>query len=87
MVVYVLLCWVARVVLAAVVLFQFGTMLLTGRVNERLLAFGQSLSMYNYQIIRYLTYNSEEKPFPLNPWPDSSETAELRQKGVSNSSM
>jgi hypothetical protein len=77
MLIYAFLYGVARIVITAVVLFQFGAMLLTGQVNERLLRFGQSLSLYTYQIIRYLTYNSEEKPFPLSPWPGGTETAEL----------
>jgi hypothetical protein len=75
MLVYATLFWVARIVIAVVVLFQFGSMLITGKINERLLGFGQSLSLYMYQIMRYLTYNTEEKPFPLSPWPQGSETA------------
>lgn len=76
MLVYAFLYAVARFVTLAVVLFQFGALLLTGRVNERLLDFGQSLSMYTYQMMRYLTYNTEVKPFPLSPWPAGTQTPE-----------
>jgi len=76
MLIYAFLYGVARIVITAVVLFQFGAMLLTGHLNERLLSFGQSLSLYSYQIIRYMTYNTEEKPFPLGPWPASSASVE-----------
>ncbi|OAD23647.1 hypothetical protein THIOM_000515, partial [Candidatus Thiomargarita nelsonii] len=27
------------------------------------------LSIYIHQILLYLTYNSEEKPFPFSSWP------------------
>lgn len=70
MVVYALIFTVAKIVIAAVVIFQFGSMLLSGKLNDRLLFFGQSLSIYTYQILRYLTYNQDEKPFPLSKWPE-----------------
>ncbi|MCP4699421.1 MAG: DUF4389 domain-containing protein [Gammaproteobacteria bacterium] len=72
-VMYTILFHVAKIVIGAVVLFQFGSMLFTGKVNERLLVFGQSLSVYTYQVMRYLTYNSDEKPFPLSSWPKGTE--------------
>jgi hypothetical protein len=69
MLLYVLIYCVVKVVVGAVVLFQFGTLLVTGDLNPRLLAFGQTLSLYTYQIMQYITYNNDYKPFPLNPWP------------------
>lgn len=63
--------WVAEAVLMVVVVFQFLSVLLTGKKNEKILTFGAQLSTYIYQIISYLTYNSEYKPFPLNDWPET----------------
>lgn len=60
---------ITKVVLAAVVLFQFLTTLFTGEKNERLLEFGNNLSTFIYQIVTYLTYNSDNKPFPFDEWP------------------
>ncbi len=77
MLIYAALYYVANIVLLVMVLFQFGSLLLTGQINKRLLGFGQGLSMYIYQIIRYLTYNTEEKPFPLSSWPSSTEIPEV----------
>jgi len=73
MLVFIAIYMVLRLVILAVVLFQFGSMLLTGQLNERLLSFADSLSLYAFQIIRYLTYNSDEKPFPFRSWPKPSE--------------
>lgn len=56
-------------VITGVVVYQFGSMLLTGKLNSFLIRFGNSLSVYVQQVLRYLTYNTEEKPFPFNSWP------------------
>ena len=70
MLVMALLYSVSRVVIGALVLLQFFWVLFTGRSNVRLLNFGQSLATYTYQIVRYLTYNTEERPFPFDAdWP------------------
>jgi len=61
-----------RIVISAIVLFQFGTMLLVGTPNQRLLDFGYSVAIYTFQIIAYLTYNTDKKPFPFSDWPNRS---------------
>ena len=69
MVLFAVIYNVAEIVLVAVVLLQFVLVLFVGENNRRLLAFGKGLSTYVYQIFLFLTYNSEEMPFPFNPWP------------------
>jgi hypothetical protein len=69
--VVVILYSVSRVVVSVVVLLQFFWVLLSGETNKPLEKFGQSLATYTYQIIRYLTFNTEERPFPFDlDWPD-----------------
>lgn len=53
-----------------VVLFQFVWTLLTGNNNQRVLNLGRSLAEFIHQALLYITYNTEEKPFPFGPWPD-----------------
>lgn len=60
---------VAKVVTAAVVVIQFLFTVFSGETNDNLRHFGASLSRYTYQLMLYLTYNSDDKPFPFNPWP------------------
>jgi len=60
---------VAEVVITAVVIFQFLMVLFTGNSNERLLKLGQSLSSYVYQILQFVTFNSEYHPYPFGAWP------------------
>jgi hypothetical protein len=62
--------WIAEFVLTAVIVIQFLWVLFTGLPNERLRSFGQSLSRYAYQLFRYMTFNSDERPFPFDlDWP------------------
>jgi hypothetical protein len=71
MFVVILLYSVSRIVVSVVVLLQFFWVLFTGETNEQLETFGQSLATYTYQIIHYLTFNTEERPFPFDlEWPD-----------------
>ncbi len=60
---------IAEIVLVMVVLLQIITTLVTGRTNERALGFGKQLSSYVYQILLYLTYNTDQLPFPFSDWP------------------
>ncbi len=67
---------VAEVVLFAVIAFQFLFVLLTGNKNDRLLDLGGAISAYIYQALCYLTYNSEERPYPFSDWPSDQGTSE-----------
>ncbi len=70
MLVVVALFAVARFVVTVVVVLQFFWVLFTAEANERLTAFGHSLALYTCEIIDYLTYNTDDKPFPFdNDWP------------------
>lgn len=71
MLLFIVIYHVAEFVVGAVVLLQFIFTLVSGNTNARLLQFGQSLSRYAYQILRFLTFNSEDLPFPFNEWPSA----------------
>ena len=67
---------VARLVVGAVVVVQFFWVLFTGVVNEGLKDFGQQLAIFVFQIVRYLTFNTEERPFPFDlNWPEVTDIA------------
>jgi len=74
----VITCILASVALFAgsvIVVLGFLWVLFTGEVNQQIKEAGQSIASYIYNIARYLTFNSDEKPFPLGGnWPsDKSE--------------
>ena len=71
MAVVALLSCVCGVVVSVVVLLQFCWKLFTGETNPQLDRLGQSLASYMYQIVRYLTFNTEQRPFPFDEeWPN-----------------
>ncbi len=56
-----------------VMLFQIATHLLTGAPNEHALELGRTLAVYVYQVILFLTYNTEKKPFPFSEFNEAIE--------------
>lgn len=60
---------VAEVVLFMTVLFQFVLKLLTGDTNQKLRQLGQNLGSYIFQVVQFLTFNSEQHPYPFGDWP------------------
>jgi hypothetical protein len=70
MLLFALLYSVAEVVLAAVVVVQFGYRVINEVNHPRLLTFGAALSRYLYQVFRFLSFNSERLPFPFDEWPE-----------------
>ena len=70
MIFFIIIYGVSKVLIFAVMLFQFITIVLTGKTNEQLLKFSQSLSTFIYQIMIFLTFVSEQRPFPFSAWPN-----------------
>ncbi len=69
MLLFVVLIYITAFVIAIVVVFQFFVTLVTGEPNDRLREFGGQLSVYAYQMLSFLTYNTEDIPFPFADWP------------------
>jgi hypothetical protein len=53
-------------------LVQFAMFLITGSPNPQLAKFAQQLSTFIYQVVSFMTFRSEEKPFPFSDWPSGS---------------
>ena len=65
-----LLAWVAGMVGTLVIVFGFLWVLFTGEVNRQLAQVGQAIASYVYEIVRYMTFNTDDKPFPFGgDWP------------------
>ena len=56
-------------VLFIVTVIQFILMQLSDVPNARLTSFGRSLGRYLQQGANFLTYGTEEMPFPFSDWP------------------
>ena len=63
---------IASLVGTVVVVLGFFWVLFSGETNRQVQQVGQSIASYVYEIIRYLTFNSDDKPFPLGgEWPSA----------------
>ena len=65
------------IVIWLTVIFQFLTKVLTGELNDNLTRFSQSLTRFAFQILLYITFQSEERPFPFSPWPEEEDAISL----------
>lgn len=59
---------VCGTVLFVVAVIQFVIALVSGVHNERLVVLGRNLGSYFRQIVLFLTFATEEVPFPFSEW-------------------
>lgn len=62
---------VSGTVLGIVTVIQFVIVLISDAPNERLVSFGRSLGAYMQEIVHFLTFVTEEVPFPFSEWPSN----------------
>lgn len=55
--------------LFVVAVIQFILALINNTANPRLRAFGQSLGRYQGQVANFVSFASEDPPFPFSDWP------------------
>jgi hypothetical protein len=60
---------ISGTLLALGAIIQFVLALLSETPNARLIAFGQSVGLYLSQIAEFVSFGTEEVPFPFNAWP------------------
>lgn len=77
MVVFYLVSQVVIMLVAVLAVVQALFGLITGKPNLNLQEFSIGLNRYLYQILCFLTFNRDEKPYPFTDWPkaDHTETA------------
>jgi len=69
MLAFYLVFWFVKLGVGLIALFQLGSLLITGRPNDPLRAFGASLAFFAHDIVAYLTCATERLPFPFTEWP------------------
>jgi hypothetical protein len=73
-IVFGLLSILARMVVWIVAVLQFLLVLITGADNKNLRDLGQGAAKWTYQAFLFLTFNSNDKPFPFSDWPEIEES-------------
>jgi hypothetical protein len=72
---FAILYGVAEFVVTVLVVVQFGSHLITGEPMPRLLTFARGLNAYVFQILEFITYRRDERPFPFGAWPSDGVSA------------
>ena len=57
-------------VLFIIAITQYIYSWLTGEPNEKILHFTEDLAEYSKQLVSYVGFNTDEKPWPVAEWPD-----------------
>ena len=82
-VLFCLIVQVTEAVLGVVVLFELAYALVTGNApGERVRGFANRALSYLYRILRYLTYNEAEPPFPFADFPPEVEPPASAEKPI-----
>ena len=76
MLLFIVVYRIVDLVVLLVTISQWVYVLLTGDANASLSRFARGLANYVSQIIRFLSYSTEEKPFPFSDWPTADNESE-----------
>ena len=66
-----LIFYLTQLILAAVAIGQCAFLLISGSPNNYLVQAGDSLGKYVSEILGFVTFNSNQKPFPFADFPKS----------------
>ncbi len=69
MILFAVIFYIVEFVIAVVAVVQFLSTLFTGKANRQLQALGQGVGAYVNEITVFLTYHTDDKPYPFAPWP------------------
>lgn len=72
---------IASALFGALVVIQFGFVLLGGTANANLKRFGRSLARFIADVVLYMTFNTDDRPFPFSDWPPADPPAAAAPRG------
>lgn len=73
---YLVVLEILKLIVQAVVLFQYIYLLITRRPSEPVRRFGNKVAAYAYRVMRYATVAENPLPFPFNDFPSELEPTE-----------
>ena len=74
MLIFTVILGIVETVVFVAVVFQFLHVLVTGSMNSHIVPFSKQLILYIVQLYEFLTYQTEEKPFPFGSFPELPKT-------------
>lgn len=76
-VIYGIIFYVLFWIIWLVVIFQFLMNVVMGSLNPNIINFSKGLTSYAFQILQYVTFQSEERPWPFGPWPSAAAETQI----------
>ena len=76
---YVAIFELVKTIVLIITLFEYFILLVTLKHNEPARNFGNKVATYGYRVMRYLTLNENQRPFPFTDFPAE---IELPDEGV-----
>jgi len=73
---YVAIFELVKTIVLLITLFEYFILLLTLRHNEPARTFANKVATYGYRVMRYLTLNENQRPFPFSDFPAEIELPE-----------
>jgi hypothetical protein len=68
-VIFLIVFEIIKIIIQVTVLFQFVYLFITKEYNVPVRNFANKISFYGYRVIRYVTLNENQRPFPLSDFP------------------
>jgi hypothetical protein len=69
---------IVKLIVQVIVLFQYVYVFITLTPSQPLRTFSNQLATYDYRIIRYVTLNENDRPFPFCEFPREMEVPEAK---------
>jgi hypothetical protein len=89
MIFFVAVFYIVTLIAGLTMIYQFIAKLATDGVNEHLQRLGDQLGGYAHSIIAFLTFRTEDMPYPFGPWtgeaPDPASHAPAKPEAPSKS--
>jgi Domain of unknown function (DUF4389) len=67
---------ILKLIIQVSVLFQYVYLLISKTYNNPVRNFTNKVSIYAYKVLRYVTLNENEKPYPFHDFPEELESPE-----------
>ena len=67
---YLIIIRLISTVLFVIAITQYIYSWLTGEPNDKIMYFTESLAEYSKQLVSYVGFNTNERPWPVGKWPE-----------------
>lgn len=67
---------ILKLIVQVIVLFQYIHLFITRTSSDPLRRFSNKVSVYVYRVMRYITLNENERPFPFSDFPEETDLPE-----------